>query len=224
MVEKFSITIDGPSGSGKSTIAKRLSKMLEIKYLDTGAMYRGIAYFIHKKGISVDNSKDVIENIKDINMDIYYEGDIQKVVVNGEDVTPYIRENYISGLASNVSKIGEVREKLVAIQRQIASKESIILDGRDIGSYVLPDAEYKFYLTASLEVRAKRRYLELKDKEEITLDKVENDLKKRDEQDMNREICPLVVPKGAFVLDSSNLSIDEVIEVMMSKIKRSTYA
>lgn len=224
MVEKFSISIDGPSGSGKSTIAKNLAKMLNIKYLDTGAMYRGIAYFIHKKGINVENSLEVIENIKDINMDIYYEGNIQKIIVNGEDVTPFIRENHISWLASTVSKIGEVREKLVAIQRQIASKESIILDGRDIGSYVLPDAEYKFYLTASLEVRAKRRYLDLKDKENITLEKVLEDLKKRDEQDMNREICPLVVPKGAFVIDSSNLSIDEVTELIISKIKRSTYA
>ena len=219
-MEIYNISIDGPSGSGKSTIAKRLSKTLNIKYLDTGAMYRGIAYYIHKKGIDVSDVPAVIENIKDISMDIYYEGEKQKVIVDGEDVTPYIRENIVSMLASTVSKIKEVREKLVSLQREIASKESIILDGRDIGSYVLPDADYKFYMTADVEERAKRRYLELKDKKDVTLEIVKQEMIARDEQDSNRAFAPLCVPNGAYVIDTTNMTIEEVIDIIKNKIDK----
>ena len=214
-MERINIAIDGPSGSGKSTIAKALAKKLDIAYLDTGAMYRGIAYYVN-----CENVEEVIKNLNDINMDVVYDGEIQKVIVNNEDVTPYIRESKISKLTSIVAKIKEVRLKLVDIQRKLASVKSLILDGRDIGSYVLPEADYKFYLTASIDIRAKRRYLEIKDKEDITLAKVKSDMIARDEGDSNREFAPLTVPKGAFVLDTTNLTIDEVLDVILGKIKR----
>lgn len=220
-MEKINIAIDGPSGSGKSTIAKALAKKLNITYLDTGAMYRGIACFMDKQGIDVNDEKSVVAKLNDINMEIKYIDDMQKVVVNGEDLTPFIRVHKISKMASDVSKIKEVRLKLVEIQRTIARNDSVILDGRDIGSFVLPDADYKFYLTASIDVRAKRRYLELKSKEETSLEKVKKDMIARDENDSSRAFAPLVVPKGAFVLDTTNLSINEVLEVIESKIKRS---
>ena len=220
-MERINIAIDGPSGSGKSTIAKALAEKLNLAYLDTGAMYRGIGYYLDKCGIDVNNVPDVLEKLPTISMDIVYDKDKQKVIVNGEDVTPFIRQNKISTLASNVSKIKEVREKLVDIQRTIAHSKSVVLDGRDIGSVVLPDADYKFYLTATVDIRAKRRYLEIKDKENVTLEKVKEDMIKRDEADSSRSVAPLVVPKGAFVLDTTNLTIDEVMEVIMGKIKRS---
>ena len=208
MVEKITIAIDGPSGSGKSTVAKELAKLLNIAYLDTGAMYRGMGYYLDKCGIDVNNVSDVISKICDITMNVEYEGSIQKVIVCGEDVTPFIRENRVSALAGAVAKIPE-------------RDTSVVLDGRDIGSVVLPDADYKFYLTASIDVRAKRRFLEIKNKEDITLEKVKNDMIARDEVDTKREASPLVVPKGAFVLDTTNLSITEVMDVIVGKIKRS---
>jgi cytidylate kinase len=220
-VEKINIAIDGPSGSGKSTVAKELAKILNISYLDTGAMYRGIGYYLDKMGVDCEDNGAVVDKLNEITMDIVYDGDIQKVIVNETDVTPYIRENNVSRLAKIVSTIKEVRLKLVDIQRDIASKKSIILDGRDIGSYVLPEADYKFYLTASIDARAKRRYLEIKDKQDVTLEKVKVDMMARDESDSTRAFAPLVVPKGAFVLDTTNLSIAEVIEVILGKIKRS---
>lgn len=219
-MERINIAIDGPSGSGKSAIAKALAKKLDIAYLDTGAMYRGIAYYLDKHNVNCESVEEVIKNLNDINMDVVYDGEMQKVIVNNEDVTPYIRENKISKLTSIVAKIKEVRLKLVDIQRKLASVKSLILDGRDIGSYVLPDADYKFYLTASIDTRAKRRYLEIKDKEDITLAKVKSDMIARDEGDSNREFAPLTVPKGAFVLDTTNLTIDEVLDVILGKIKR----
>lgn len=220
-MERINIAIDGPSGSGKSTIAKELAKALNIAYLDTGAMYRGMGYYLDKCGVDCNNSAQVINKLNDISMDIEYDNDTQKVIINGEDVTPFIRDNKVSMLAGKVSKIKEVRLKMVDIQRQISGNNSVVLDGRDIGSYVLPDADYKFYLTASIDVRAKRRYLERKDKENTTLEKVKEDMIARDEGDSTREFAPLVVPKGAFVLDTTNLKINEVMDVILGKIKRS---
>ena len=224
MVERINIAIDGPSGSGKSTVAKELAKILNIAYLDTGAMYRGIGYYLDKCGIDVNVVDDVVSKLNDITMDVVYDNDKQKVIVNGEDVTPFIRQNKVSTLASNVSKIKEVREKLVDIQRKIAREKSVVLDGRDIGSVVLPDADYKLYLTASIDIRAKRRYLEIKDKENVTLAKVKDDMIKRDEADSGRDVAPLVVPKGAFVLDTTNLTIDEVMDVILSSVAQTALA
>lgn len=213
------IAIDGPSGSGKSTIAKILAKKLGISYLDTGAMYRAIGYYVLSNNKSPDDEKAVIELIKGIKMDIWDENGIQQVAVNGQNVTPFIRENKISMAASTVSKIPAVRIKLVELQRAIASKTDCVLDGRDIGSYVLPDAEYKFYLTANSLVRAQRRQAELELKGEILpVEKIKEEIEKRDEQDKNRSFAPLVICDDAVVIDTSSLSIEEVTETILNKI------
>lgn len=215
------IAIDGPSGSGKSTIAKILAKKLGISYLDTGAMYRGIAYYVIKKGIEVTDEAAVIEALKDISMQISETDGVQQVIVNGENVTPYIRENSVSMAASTVSKIPAVRIKLVELQRKIASESDCVLDGRDIGSYVLPNADYKFYLTADSRVRAIRRQAELAQKGQIlTVDEIQKDIEARDLQDTTRAFAPLVICSDAMFLDTSALSIDEVTDIVLKHICR----
>ncbi len=215
------IAIDGPSGSGKSTIAKILAKKLGISYLDTGAMYRGIAYYVIKKGIEVTDEAAVIEALKDISMQISETDGVQQVIVNGENVTPYIRENSVSMAASTVSKIPAVRIKLVELQRKIASESDCVLDGRDIGSYVLPNADYKFYLTADSRVRAVRRQAELAQKGQIlTVDEIQKDIEARDLQDTTRAFAPLVICSDAMFLDTSALSIDEVTDIVLKHICR----
>ena len=207
------IAIDGPSGSGKSTIAKILAKKLNISYLDTGAMYRGIGYYAVSNGISPDDEQAVVGLIKDLKMEISEENGIQQVIVNGKNVTPYIRENSISMAASTISKIPQVRIKLVELQREIAAKSDCILDGRDIGSYVLPNADYKIYMTASSLVRAQRRQAELALKGQIlTVDEILEDIEKRDKQDKTRKFAPLVICEDAVVIDTSFLNVEEVVE------------
>ncbi len=213
------ITIDGPSGSGKSTIAKALAKKLNIMYLDTGAMYRGMGYYAKVNNIDVNTPSQVLEVLNSIDMDIKYINGEQKVFINGEDVTPFIRNNEISMMASTISKIPEVRIKLVELQRQISKLSDCILDGRDIGSYVLPHAEYKFFLTADDTERAKRRHKELLEKGSlVTLEEVLEDMRKRDMQDANRDFAPCVVPEGAEIVDTTRLNIDEVINLFMERV------
>lgn len=219
MEKIINITLDGPGGSGKTSIAKAVAEKLGIAYLDTGAMYRGVAVFMRKAGIDVAQEDDVVKALDNMDLKVTRENGCQKVFVNGEDVTGSIREPEITMGASTVSKIPAVRLKLVEIQRKMAREASCVIDGRDIGSYVLPDAEYKFYLTADVDERAKRRYLELKDKKPITLAEVKADLIARDEQDSNRAFAPLCVPKGAFVIDTTNLKFDEVFDIIINKIK-----
>lgn len=205
------ITIDGPSGSGKSTIAKALSRDLGITYLDTGAMYRATAYYALSRGIDPNDVRSVLTILPEIKMDVEYVDGEQKIYICGEDVTPYIRQHNISMAASTISKIPEVRIKMVELQRIIAEKTDCVIDGRDIGSYVLPNAKYKFYMTAASEIRAQRRYLELIEKgAEVTLEGVLEDIKKRDLQDSTRAFAPLIIPDGAVVIDTSNMSIPEV--------------
>jgi len=218
MEKIITITIDGPGCSGKTTIAKMLSQKMGIAYLDTGAMYRGVACFVKSKKIAFDDEEAIVKILDKINMEIVLDKDLQKVIINSKDYTPYLREHDISFGASTVSKIPTVRLKLVEIQRDIASKQSAVLDGRDMGSYVLPDAEHKFYLTADIDVRAKRRYLELKEKKEVTLQQVKEDMIARDEQDSQRAFAPLCVPQGAYVIDTTNLSLDEVMALIENKI------
>ena len=207
------IAIDGPSGSGKSTIAKILAKKLNISYLDTGAMYRGIGYYAVSNGVSPDDEQAVVSLIKDLKMEISEENGIQQVIVNGKNVTPYIRENSISMAASTISKIPQVRIKLVELQREIAAKSDCVLDGRDIGSYVLPNADYKIYMTASSLVRAQRRQAELALKGQIlTVDEILEDIEKRDKQDKTRKFAPLVICEDAVVIDTSFLNVKEVVE------------
>ncbi len=219
MEKVFNVTLDGPGGSGKTSIAKAVAERLNIAYLDTGAMYRGVAYYMLTHGIDVADEKSVLEVLDKVDLKVTKtESGEQKILLGKKDITPYIRTPEISMSASTVSKIPAVRLKLVEIQRRIARDTSCVIDGRDIGSYVLPDAEFKFYLTADVGVRAKRRYLELKDKENVTLEKVKEDLIARDEQDSKRDFAPLVVPKGAFVIDTTNLGFDEVLDLVLSKI------
>ena len=215
----MNIAIDGPSGSGKSTIAKIIAKKMHISYLDTGAMYRAIGYYVLQNGVDPSEEEKVGKLIEDITMDIGEDNGVQQVSVNGENVTPYIRENRISMAASTVSKIPAVRIKLVELQRKIAAKSDCVLDGRDIGSYVLPNAEYKFFMTADSFVRAQRRHDELKLKgEDIPVETLREEIEKRDAQDKNRSFAPLVCCEDAVVIDTSNLTIEEVTELVLSKI------
>lgn len=221
MGKNINITLDGPSGSGKTTIARELAESLGYLYVDTGAMYRAVAWFVDKSGIDFNNESGIIDALGNINLELKLDGKEQRVVVNGEDITPYIRTPRISMGASAVSKIKEVRLKLVAMQREIASKNNALFDGRDMGSFVLPNADQKFYLTADIDERAKRRHLELRKKgENVTLASVKADMIARDEQDSSRAFAPLVIPQGAYVIDTTNLTLQEVKELILSKLKK----
>lgn len=216
-----SIAIDGPAGAGKSSIAKALSKRLGYIYIDTGAMYRAVALFFVENNIS-DGADSRIESLLEkLEISIKYEDGAQKVILNGEDVTDKLRLEEIGKLASKFSAIGSVREKLVALQRKLAQKENVVMDGRDIGTVVLPNADLKIYLSASSKVRAKRRYLELLEKGHTDLDinDIEDEIIKRDEADMNREISPLKQADDAYYLDSSDMTLEEVVSKILSMVK-----
>lgn len=220
MTKVYSVTLDGPSGSGKTSIAKAVAERLGITYLDTGAMYRGVAYFMLNHGVDVANEQDVLQRLDHVDLHVTKDGGEQHIIVNGEDITSKIRTPEISMGASTVSKIPAVRLKLVDMQRKIAYNSSCVIDGRDIGSFVLPNAEFKFYLTADVDERAKRRYLEIKDKVKTSLETVKEDLIARDEQDSKRAFAPLVVPQGAYVIDTTNLKFDEVLDLVLGKINK----
>jgi len=216
-----SIAIDGPAGAGKSSIAKALSKRLGYIYIDTGAMYRAVALFFLENNVA-DGMDSRIESLLDkLEISIKYEDGAQKVILNGEDVTGRLRLEEIGKLASKFSAIGSVREKLVALQRKLAQKENVVMDGRDIGTVVLPNANLKIYLSASSKVRAKRRYLELLEKGQTDLDinDIEDEIIKRDEADMNREISPLKQADDAYYLDSSDMTLEEVVSKILSMVK-----
>ena len=217
----LNIAIDGPSGAGKSTIAKLIAKNMGITYLDTGAMYRGLAYFALKNEVEPNDEAKVLPLLDTVSMDIEYNENGQKVIVNGEDVTPFIREHHISMAASTISKIHAVRLKLADLQRQIAKKTDCVLDGRDIGSFVLPNANVKIYMDASAEVRAIRRKGDLEGKGDFshTYEEILEDIKARDYQDMNRDFAPLKVADGATVIDTSYMTIDEVASAVINLCK-----
>lgn len=206
----YSVAIDGPSGSGKSTIAKLLADKLNITYVDTGAMYRAIALYSKRTGFEPDKF------LYDIEID-YRDN---KVFLNGEDVSDKIRSEEISKLASNISKDLKVREYLVQKQREISKKRSVVMEGRDIGTVVLPNASYKFYLDAGVDIRAKRRYNQLLEKGEVVeFAQVLSDLKDRDFNDMNRENSPLSIAEGAIFIDSADLTLEETLEKMFNIIR-----
>lgn len=216
----FNIALDGPSGAGKSTVAKALAKRLDIIYLDTGAMYRSLAYVAVKQGIDVNDEAAVKPMLDNLDMKIIT-GDSQQIIVNGENVTPFIREHYVSKAASDISALPAVRIKLVEIQREIAKNDCVVLDGRDIGTYVLPDAKYKFFITATPEVRAKRRFEELKAKGDApSYEKVLEDIKVRDYNDSHRAFAPLKQADDAVLVDTTNMSIDEVIDFVLNKMEK----
>ena len=212
----FSIAIDGPAGAGKSTIAKKIAKELHFIYVDTGAMYRAMALFLIRNGVRPDEKEKISVMCKLANITILYEDGEQQVWLNGENVTGLLRTEEVGNMASGSSVHPDVRIKLVELQRQLASKSDVVMDGRDIGTHVLPNANLKIYLTASSQVRAERRYDELVAKgEECDLDKIELDIMERDTRDMTREISPLRQAEDAILIDSSDMTIDEVVETVV---------
>lgn len=210
----MNIAIDGPAGAGKSTIAKKVAKAMGSIYVDTGAMYRAMALYMIDQGISADNTEKIEAACQDVDISIVYRDGGQRVILNGRDVTGDLRHEAVGAMASRVAAVGKVREKLVDLQRALAKKSAVVMDGRDIGTVVLPDAEFKIYLTASADVRAKRRFLELEEKGEAhaDLEKIREDIMKRDEQDKHRKISPLRQAEDAVYLDTSDLTIDQVTE------------
>ena len=215
--KRLNIAIDGPAGAGKSTIAKMVSKKLNCIYVDTGAMYRAVALFFIKNGIASDDEKRIAKEIENIQGDIQFEAGDQTVLLNGQDVTEEIRAERVGNWASEISKYTLVREYLVKMQREVATKQDVVMDGRDIGTVVLPQANVKIYLTASSKVRAMRRYNELTQKGVFCdIHDIEQGIMERDAQDMNREISPLRQAKDAILIDSSNMTIDEVVEKIVS--------
>lgn len=216
MKKMFRIAIDGPSGAGKSTIAKAVADKLEIDYIDTGAMYRAVGYKMTQLGISVDQKQELKAMLDDTCID-FVNGDI---LLDGQVVNDKIRTSEMSRMASKCSAVKMVREKLVEIQRGMGSRKSVIMDGRDIGTNVLKDAEYKFFLTASAEERAERRYKELVEKgETISFEEVLDDIRQRDHNDMTRELNPLKKAEDALELDTTGLSIEEVTERVIKEVK-----
>lgn len=213
MTKVYNIAIDGPAGAGKSTIARAAASKLNFVYVDTGAMYRAMALHFLREGISPQDEAAISEAVKTADVTLAYENGVQQVILNGENVSGLIRSEEVGAMASATSVHLSVREKLVELQKGLAARENVIMDGRDIGTCVLPDADLKIYLTASSRVRAERRYLELKGKgQDCSLEEIEADIIKRDHQDMNREHSPLKQAEDAVLLDSSEMSAREVIE------------
>lgn len=213
MKKGYNIAIDGPAGAGKSTIAKRIAKELNFIYVDTGAMYRAMALYLIRAGIAPEDTKRIEEACREAEISIEYRDGEQVVLLGGENVNAYLRTEEVGNMASYSSAVPAVREKLVELQQKLAKAADVVMDGRDIGTVVLPQADVKVYLTASSATRAKRRYLELLEKgEEADLATIEQDIIERDDRDMHREHSPLRRAEDAVLVDSSDLTIDEVVE------------
>lgn len=211
----MNIAIDGPAGAGKSTIAKRLAKKLGFIYVDTGAMYRAMAYYFLQHNIDAKDENAIAAACPDVDVTITYENGEQQVLLNGENVNGVIRNEEVGNMASSTSVYPVVRKKLVELQRQLAKSADVIMDGRDIGTCVLPDAQVKIYLTASSATRAKRRYDELTEKGvSFDLAEIEKDIIDRDYRDMHRETSPLRQAEDAVLVDSSEMNIDEVVDAI----------
>ena len=216
----FNIAIDGPAGAGKSTIAKKVAKELDFIYVDTGAMYRSMALYLIRKGVKAEEKNKIIELLPEIHVTLAYVDGEQHVYLNKEDVSSLIRNEEVSQMTSSVSTIPEVREALLSLQRNLAKENNVLMDGRDIGTCVLPNAELKIYLTASTKVRAKRRYDEMIEKGmECNLKELEASIKERDYRDMNREIAPLKQAEDAVFLDTSDMNIEEVVNAIIRLVK-----
>ena len=211
----FNIAIDGPAGAGKSTIARRTAQELSFIYVDTGALYRALAVFLVDEGVSPEDTEKVKEAVKSVKVSIAYENGEQQVLVNGKNVTDRLRAESVGNMASTISAIPAVRAALLDLQRDLAKAHDVLMDGRDIGTNVLPDAELKIYLTASVETRAERRYRDLQEKGvEKPLSEIKKEIEERDRRDMTRAIAPLKQAEDAVYLDTSHMNIDEVVEAI----------
>lgn len=220
LVQKYNIAIDGPAGSGKSTVAKLLANDCHILYLDTGAMYRACALAALRAGIDVADEVQVCELMRDLALSVVYRDGVQHTLLGDEDVSALLRSPEVSMAASTISRHSSVRLKMVEKQREIAGKMSCVLDGRDIGTFVLPDADFKFYLTASPEVRAKRRYDEMVARgEQVDFEALKRDIAARDEQDSTRALAPLKKADDAILIDTSDMTVDEVLDTLKRKMQ-----
>ena len=209
----YNIAIDGPAGAGKSTIARLLAKRKGYVYVDTGAMYRALALYFLEQGIRPEDREAVVDACRKAEVAISYEDGVQQIYLNRRNVTSQIREEAVGNMASVISAIPEVRARLLDLQRQLAKEQDVVMDGRDIGTYVLPEAQVKVYLTASVETRADRRYKELTEKGvSCDYEEIARDIQERDERDMNREVAPLRQAEDAVLVDSSDMTIEEVVE------------
>ena len=217
----INIAIDGPAGAGKSTVAKRIADIMHLTYVDTGAMYRALGLKAVRNGIDPGDAEAVATMLPDTTVTFIKINGEQHVVLDGEDVNEFIRTEEISHAASVISTLPEVRQKLVDLQREIARSTDTVMDGRDIGTVVLTNTPYKFYVTASAEVRAKRRFIEYQQKGilgDMTYEDVLNEVKTRDERDMNREFSPLRPAENAVIIDTSEMSIDEAVDAVIEDI------
>lgn len=213
----YSIAIDGPAGAGKSTIAKRIAKKKNYIYVDTGAMYRAMALYLIHSQVDGNDTEAIARACQSADISIEYRDGEQVVLLNGENVNAYLRTEEVGNMASVSSAVPAVRKKLVELQQELAEKADVVMDGRDIGTVVLPHADVKVYLTASSHTRAVRRFLELQEKGEPTdLAKIEQDIIERDDRDMHRETSPLCQASDAVLVDSSDMTIDEVVERIIS--------
>lgn len=218
--EVISIAIDGPAGAGKSTIARRVAAALSFIYVDTGAMYRAMALHLFRSGVDASDAEAISAGCSGADISIHYQNGEQIVLLNGENVNPFLRTQAVSDMASCSSTNGDVRKKLVELQQKLAESVSVVMDGRDIGTVVLPHAQVKIYLTASVEVRAGRRYDELLARGETAdLKEVEAEIRERDHRDMTREISPLKQAEDAVLLDSSAMGIEEVTERILQLVR-----
>ena len=207
------VAIDGPAGAGKSTIAKQIARKLGYIYVDTGAMYRAMAYYLIQNQVDAADQEAIAAACQHADISICYQDGEQVVLLNGENVNAYLRTEAVGNMASVSSVVPEVRKKLVELQQKLARETDVVMDGRDIGTVVLPDADVKVYLTASVETRAKRRFLELQEKgEPADLAKIAADIEDRDYRDMHRDISPLRQAEDATLVDSSDMTIDQVVE------------
>lgn len=216
----FNIAIDGPAGAGKSTIAKLVAKKMGCVYVDTGSMYRAMALYCIRENIAKEDKEAVEKACEKMNIEVEYKDGVQLVLLNGEVVNDYIRTEAVGNMTSAIAVYEKVREKLLKLQRELAKKYNVIMDGRDIGTNVLKDADVKIYLTASADTRAGRRYLELKEKGiECNIDDIKADIIERDYRDMNREISPLKQAEDAVLVDCSDMSIEEVVAAISGIIE-----
>lgn len=217
------IAIDGPAGAGKSTIAKKVSKELSFIYVDTGAMYRAMALYLHRNGIPADDVEKIAAACGGAEISIEYRDGEQVVLLGGENVNPYLRTREVSAMASKSSAVPQVRTRLVQLQQELAAVQNVVMDGRDIGTVVLPNAQVKIYLTASVEVRARRRFLELKEKgEPADFDQIASEIAERDHRDMTREVSPLRQADDAVLVDTSHMTIDQVTQHILGIVKERT--